>query len=125
MKFSVGRFLFAAMATLLLVGALTYLHLAFEGADVKTAIRLVEEAPVDGTVLGQRLDGVIPRDQRLCEATVLSRLRGNMEVRCTDVQRPEHVLYWHVNLFDGLVQPVNEAAKRVGKGENPWAKINP
>ena len=38
------KILFVGLGTVVLVGVLTYLHIAFEGADVKTAIRLVEES---------------------------------------------------------------------------------
>lgn len=114
------KILLAVFTTLLLIGVLTYLNLAFQGADVKTAVRLVEEAKVGGVLLGDRMAKFVPQSRRLCEASVVSRFHGHMEVSCRDIQNEKRILDWRVNVIDGMVVPANVAAKRLGKGEEPW-----
>ncbi len=120
-RFTPGKVVFIFSGTVLLVGTLTYLRLAFEGADVKTSIRLVEEAKAFGVPLRQRINEALPLRQRFCEARSLDSFQGHMEVVCRDTILPLHLLKWQVNVIDGQVIPANDAAIRLGKGEAPWA----
>lgn len=114
------RTIFAVSAVLLLIGILTYLQLAFQGADVKTAIRLVEEAKTDSGVLRERLEKVIPMERRHCRVAVESQFHGHVRVECRDTAQADHVLSWKVNIIDGMVIPANPSAEILGKGGDPW-----
>lgn len=114
------RILFAVSSILLLIGILTYLQLAFQGADVKTAIRLVEEAKTDTGSLRDKLATVIPLEQRYCGVTVENRFHGHLRVDCRDTANADHILSWKVNIIDGMVIPANPSAEILGKGGDPW-----
>lgn len=105
---------------LVLIGGLGYLQLAFEKADARTAVRLVEEASVDGKPLVWKIDRVIPPEFRRCKASVKKRFFGHMEVLCHHTQKSHQVLAWLVNVSDGMVKPSNEASVRLGQGQAPW-----
>jgi hypothetical protein len=115
-----SRVIFALAATALLASVLAYLQLSFEGADVKTAIRLVEESKVGTESLGERMSKFLPLERRLCEAYKTNRFHGHMEVVCRDTETPAHEFRWRVSVIDGTVIPANAAADRMGKGEVPW-----
>lgn len=111
-----GRVAFAIFATLTLIATLAYLQIAFDGADLKTAVRLVEEAKVAGQPLGKRLNAVIPLERRRCTAVTRNEFQGHLEVTCSDISDAQHVLRWNINVLDGMVQPANQAAVDLGKG---------
>jgi len=120
LRITPSRVVFFTLGTLVAVGLLMYLRLAYEGADAKTAIRLVEEASPQGTTLAKRLEKFLPAEFRLCEAWVESRFRGEMGVSCRDARGSSDGLRWRVNILSGQVWPLNGAAVRIGKGESPW-----
>ncbi|HLG20628.1 MAG TPA: hypothetical protein VI895_12550 [Bdellovibrionota bacterium] len=122
LRFTSGRLLFVACATLLLIGILTYLQLAFQGADVRTAIRLVEEAGTGNMSLKIQMAEFLPSDHRLCQAIPVNRFHGHMNVTCSDTKNRTHELRWQVSVIDGLVIPANLAAEKLGKGEEPWPR---
>jgi len=116
-----NKLAFLALATMVLIGVFIYLQISFQGADVKTAIRLVEEAKASGITLGRRMGKHLPLKNRYCEASSVNQFYGHMEVVCRDLKSIDHQLKWKVNVIDGQVAPANEAAIKLGKGESPWS----
>lgn len=114
------KIILLVLSTVVLVGILTYLRLAFEQADVKTAVRLVEQAQIKGVPIGKKLHKWIPKSHRLCKTKTLSQFYGHMEVMCQDTRDLTHVFLWRVNVIDGMVKPANTSAKRLETGEPPW-----
>lgn len=121
-KITPGRAVFAVLATVAMMGIMTYLNLSFKEADIKTAISLVESAKSEGVTLRERMETFLPNAKRFCEARTLSEFYGHMEVSCKDLSLPAHLLVWNVNLSDGMVIPTNDAAMKLGKGVAPWEK---
>jgi hypothetical protein len=116
-----SKLVIAVAMTILAIALMAYLQIAFRGADVKTAVRLIEEARAGGVTLKERMAKVLPFERRLCEASVLNDFQGHMEVTCLDIQERSHILKFQVNVIDGMVKPANEAAVKLGKGEEPWS----
>jgi len=107
---------------LILIGILAYLQIAFQKADIKTAVRLVEEVQVSGKPLGWAIDAAIPKERRVCSVSVIKKFYGHTEVVCRDSSTPTNELRWFVNVVDGMVKPSNEAAVRLGNGAFTWNK---
>ena len=120
MKQTVLRFFLGFCLTLVLVGVMAYLQTAFQKADVRTAVRLVEEAQVSGKPLLWSMDRAIPRERRSCEVEIVSKFYGHAKVSCRDTVNELNELRWSVNVVDGMVKPDNESAIKLGKGEMPW-----
>jgi gamma-glutamyl phosphate reductase len=116
----ISRSLFIALGTVVMVGFLIYLRVSFQNADMKTALRLVEEAKIGTTTLGNAIEKVLPKGRRLCEALPISEFYGHMEVVCRNRENMDHQLRWQVNVVDGMVKPANEASVNLGKGRSPW-----
>lgn len=120
MKNQTLRFILGVCLTLVLVGILAYLQMAFQKADVKAAVRLVEEVQIDGKPLLWSIDNAISKHQRVCEVSIVNKFYGHAEVVCYDSSERNRELRWLVNVVDGMVKPSNEAAIRLGKKETPW-----
>lgn len=110
-----AKWVMGGLLTLGLVGVLTYLRVAFWQADIKTAVKLVEEVKVGGHPLKEKINRVIPLERRYCSVKETNTFYGHTEVTCVDTQRTEVVLVWKVNVIDGMVVPGNEAAKALGQ----------
>ncbi|MCB0308741.1 MAG: hypothetical protein KDD48_05165 [Bdellovibrionales bacterium] len=108
------------LLVVVLVGIVAYLQIAFQKADMKTAIRLVQEARIQGETLGIRIEKVMPLRERRCSVKIIDKFYGHMEVDCQNTVFPSQRLSWKVNVIDGMVGPLNQAAKILGEGESPW-----